>query len=348
MTLPTFEFLRLKPSKTTTDDDALLMRRAHTLPAFSAEELATAHTLLATRVASMMGRKFEEGDWADVYCRAKGIPTKGWSNLNIDVMHAGLGVEHKMLRRESDTRMRDVCGTRLMHPVATRSIRIPATDDANEAMRDILLQYDKVIADRRKRVRADARGREPDMRTGWLLWQSPLKEFLYFEEEMLAPDPSDYFAEWRDSGGGTRKVSRNLWIYERETGQKRYSVTTVAGAKIQPYFDVPPPSDPNLYLFKVQGEEVERGLVRIWVTASTHRELMRLLGDLGVENLSNAIAAAATEPEDGTAVASAQEEAVPVLITPEAYELLTASFTGVSDEHMMQLLTDRIRRTNAG
>ena len=44
----------------------------------------------------MMGRKFEEGDWADVYCTAKNIPNRGWSNLNIDVIYNGLGVEHKM------------------------------------------------------------------------------------------------------------------------------------------------------------------------------------------------------------------------------------------------------------
>jgi hypothetical protein len=322
------------------------MRRPRTLPAFSKDEFGKAHALLAARVAFMMGRKFEEGDWADVYCQAKAIPNKGWSNLNIDVMHSGLGVEHKMLRRESDSHMKDVCGTRLMHPAATRSIRIPVTDDASEAMKVILLQYASLISERRDRVRADAGGHEPDMRTGWLLWQSTLKEFLYFEEEMLAPDPIDYFAEWRDSGGGSRKGSRNLWIFERETGQKRYSVTTVAGAKIQPYFDVPPPTDPNLYLFRVQGEEVERGLIRVWVALSTHRELLRLLGDLSTESLSNAIAVAATEPEDGSGAAPPQEEAVPLLITPEAYELLTASFAGVSDEHMMQLLADRIRRTN--
>jgi hypothetical protein len=60
---------------------------AEVLEAFSAEEKARAHRLLAARVAHMGQRKFEEGDWADVYCGAKGIPTKGWSNLNIDVMH---------------------------------------------------------------------------------------------------------------------------------------------------------------------------------------------------------------------------------------------------------------------
>jgi len=104
------------------------MRRPKTLPAFTKEEREKAHALLATHVAFMMGRKLEEGDWSQVYCRAKGIPERGWSNLNIDVMYRGLGVEHKALRRPSDAPLESVCGTRLMHPAATRSIRISSTD----------------------------------------------------------------------------------------------------------------------------------------------------------------------------------------------------------------------------
>lgn len=73
------------------------MDKAQTLPAFKPDQRTRAHTLLAAKVAYMMGRKFEEGDWAEVYCKAKGIPVKGWSNLNIDIMHDGLGVKHKML-----------------------------------------------------------------------------------------------------------------------------------------------------------------------------------------------------------------------------------------------------------
>ncbi len=52
------------------------MKRPKTLPAFSPEEREQVHTLLATHVAYMMGRKLEEGDWAEVYCRAKGIPNE--------------------------------------------------------------------------------------------------------------------------------------------------------------------------------------------------------------------------------------------------------------------------------
>src|SRR5207302_2461617 len=123
----------------------------------------------------------------------------------------------------------------------TRAIRIPSGRvSAERAMREILRQYGEVIRQRTDKVRAEApKGVKPDMRTGWLLWQESLRQFLYFEERMKAPNPDDYIAKWVESGGGGRLKSRNLWIYDRVTRRKRFSVTTAAGAKIQPYFDVP-------------------------------------------------------------------------------------------------------------
>jgi hypothetical protein len=325
------------------------MRQPQTLPAFTPPERDAVHRLLATKVAFMMGRKFEEGDWADVYSTAKGIPNRGWSNLNIDVMHDGLGVEHKMLRSSAHEKLKDLCGTRLMHPAATRSIRIPSVDgDPNEVMADVLGQYAALIQERRRKVAEDAGGREPDMRVGWLLWQSTLREFMYFEQEMLEPDPSDYFAEWRDSGGGARKSSRNLWIFEKESQQKRYSVTTSAGAKIQPYFDVPPPNDPNLYWFRVQGEELQSGLIRLWIAASTERELRRLLGDVSPEKVGLAISSVAAATVDNAGEATiAREEALPILLSLDSYILLATACPGVSDEHMVQLLVERLRRNGS-
>lgn len=323
------------------------MRRPRTLSAFSYEEYVKCHTLLATKVAFMMGRKFEEGDWADVYCNSKGIPNRGWSNLQIDVMYQGLGVEHKMLCKPKG-RLKDLCGTSPMHPAATRSIRIPTTDaDANEVMRVVLSQYAALIGERRKKVQENSPNCEPDMRNGWLLWQQNLTEFLYFEEEMLAPNPDDYFAEWRESGGGSRKSSKNLWVYEKETGHKRYSITTSAGAKIQPYFDVPPPSDPNLYFFQVQGEEIQDGLIRIWITASTERELRSIIGDLSTEGLSLAIVQVTSNLQNRYSVTlSLQERACPIIITSESYNSLTTAFPGVSDEHMIQQLVEHLRGTS--
>jgi hypothetical protein len=323
------------------------LKRPKTLPAFDGKQKETAHFLLAARVAFMMGRKLEEGDWSSVYCRAKDIPERGWSNLNIDVMYQGLGVEHKMLGVPSDKPILSVCGTRLMHPAATRSIRIPSTDaDPDEVMTDVLSQYAEVINQRRAKVSQDAGGKEADLRTGWMLWQSNLREFLYFEEETLPPDPKEFFAKWRESGGGSRKASKNLWVYEKGTGQKRYSITTSAGAKIQPYFDVPPPNDPNVYFFKVQGEEVSPGVIRIWIAASTARELERAVGELSKDNLSVVIASAAAEQaEEEPGQILAREEAVPVALTLESYNLLVAMFpTAVSDEHMTQLLVSRLRK----
>ncbi|MDE3136648.1 MAG: hypothetical protein KGL59_08735 [Acidobacteriota bacterium] len=317
------------------------------MPAFTSKQKEVAHTLLATQVVFMMGRKLEEADWSSVYCMAKGIPERGWSNLSIDVMYRGLGVEHKTLRVSSDAPIRTLCGTSLMHPSATRSIRIASTDaDPNQVMADVLTQYARNLDERRARIQEDCPDEEPDLRTGWLLWQTSLIEFLYFEEEALSPDPADYFAEWKESGGtGARKPSKNLWIYEKEGGRKRYSVTTAAGAKIQPYFDVPPPNDPNLYVFRVQGEEIASGVIRVWVGASTARELEQLVGSLTPEKLMEVIASVASEAEEGGASApTAREQAIPIMLTAESYRLLVAAFPGaVSDEHLAQLLLGRLR-----
>ena len=94
-----------------------------TLRAFSILQARKAKVLLAAKVANMMGRKFEEGDCSEVYCKAKDIPDSGWSNLHIDISHEGLGVEFKMLRvtNLNGKPIKSVCGTTLMHPAATRS-----------------------------------------------------------------------------------------------------------------------------------------------------------------------------------------------------------------------------------
>jgi hypothetical protein len=320
------------------------MQRPKTLAAFSAEEYKKAHELLATRVAFMMGRKLEEGDWAHVYCTAKNIPHRGWSNLNIDVIHNGLGVEHKMLRPHGNRSVRQVFGMRLMHPSATRSIRI-SDGKPNLVMKSVLKQYTDFLEQRKEYVRQNCPGFEPDMRTGWVLWQSNLKEFVYFEEETLAPDPDDYIAEWHQNPErGGRKESKSLWIFEKETRQKKYSVTTTAGAKIQPYFDVPPSSDPNVYFFQVQGEPYKPGLVRVWIVASTAHELERLVGNLNAENLHQAIVASLSRPADAEGEAALKtEEATPIILTAESYGLLETCYpNAVSDAHMIQLLLERL------
>jgi hypothetical protein len=319
------------------------LRRPRTLAAFSAEEYARAHDLLAGRVAAMLGRKFEEGDWQVVYCNAKNFPIRGWSNLDIDVVHGQLGVEHKMLGQSAGSRLLELRGKRLMHPAATRSIRIPDSDDPQAVMHEILNQYAELIEERRKAVGDQSEGRGADMRVGWLMWERTLREFLYFEEEMLAPDPNEYYAEWKESRGGRRKPSRNLWIYERETEIKRFSVTTVAGAKIQPYFDVPPAGDPNLYHFRVQSERVEDG-VQLWVMPDTPAEVGRLIGDLSAEALGAAIQSAADSIEEDHEIPTQINAATRILLSAESFDLLVASFPfAVSDEDMFRSLARRLR-----
>ncbi len=317
--------------------------RAQVLAAFTNDERTRAHRLLAGCVATMMGRKLEEGDWTNVYCRAKGIPVAGWSNLNIDVIQGTLGVEHKMLCTRSSQSIAELCGTTRMHPAATRSIRIPSVDDATAAARGVLQQYADLILQRRRKIE-ETSGGKADLRTGWLLWQESLREFLYFEEEMLAPNPSDYRAEWRESGGGARKASRNLWVYENDTGRKRYSITTAAGAKIQPYFDVPPPDHPNVYIFVAQGERLSTGLVRLWITEFTARALEQALGSLDSKRISDAILEAVANGAKVEEIeAELSGEVREITLEPSAYEALYTAFEGVADEHRMQLFLRHIK-----
>jgi hypothetical protein len=233
-----------------------------------------------------------------------------------------------------------------MHPAATRSIRIPSTEgNPTEIAREVLQQYADLIEQRRQKVAESSPGQEPDLRTGWLLWQVDLVEFLYFEEEMLPPNPHDYWAEWHESRSGNRKPSKNLWVYEKETGVKRYSITTSAEAKIQPYFDIPAPNDPNLYYFRVQGEPIERDRVRIWVTPTTALILQNILGSMDIDVVSAAIIAHAQQvcSQETRAMEAAETElAKPILITQAAYASLTQAFAGVSDEHRMQLFVQHL------
>jgi hypothetical protein len=320
------------------------MSQPKTLPAFTTEEYERAHTALAAKVAVMMGRKFEEGDWAEVYCHAKNIPNTGWSNLKLDIVHEGLGIEHKMLRYTARPDITLACGTRHMHPSATRSFRMPSVSiDPNEAMKQVLIQYQELIQARYAAIRENTpTDKSVELRTGWLIWQTSLKQFLYFEEEMLLPDPEDYFAEWHSRGPqGARKGSTNLWIYEKATRQKRFSVTNEAGAKIQPYFDIPPASDQHLYVFTVIGEYVDIDHVRVWLTRSTIRELERLLGDSDPQAINDAILQLSKRlSETRTKTYTPGENVIPMIISAKAYKVLTSALPGKSDEHCFQQLVD--------
>lgn len=312
-----------------------------TLKAFTSEQFKFAHALLASRVATMLGRKMEEDDWAAVYCQAKGIPKRGWSNLDIDVTHNGLGVEHKMMCVRKRQSIREYCGESLMHPAATRSIRVGAlTRPPNAVARDVLTQYGQLIAQRREKVAKTCKnGAVPDMRTGWLLWQLDLDEFLYFEVVMQEPDPTKFTAEWNERPArGARKATKNLWIYEKSTGKKRFSVTTEAGAKIQPYFDIPSPQDSNLYYFRVQGEPIGAGGIRVWITPTTALCLKAALGTLDIPVIESAILKLPSEPllKETSEPAAQSATAVPLVVKREVYRRLRLSFQGVSDEHLMQ------------
>lgn len=185
------------------------------------------------------GGKVEEDYWAKVYRSAKGIVGEDrWSNLSFkDFISGGVGVEWKLLKRASPLADQ---GRSLMHPAATRTIDYDPTKSAEECKRVILTQWARTIASFRDRVRSTSPGgTSADIRWGVLLWSPSLDEFLYFEEELVEPKASDFRAEWVE-GNHRGHSTRNLHIFERASGAKRYSITLPKhGAKIQPYFDVP-------------------------------------------------------------------------------------------------------------
>ncbi len=285
-----------------------------------------------------------------------------------------------MICRRAHQPIMEACGTSIMHPAGTRAIRIPDEEDATLAARIVLQQYAELIEQRtvivdilnkyhhgrltkketitalrtidmslssaraaipNERRPIGSPDAEPDMRMGWLLWQDSLREFLYFEERMTKPNPHDFVAEWRDSGGGRRKKSRNLWVFRKDTGLKVYSITTEAGAKIQPYFTVPMPSDPNLYHFVVQGEDCGNGMIRVWLTKTTAALLQDVVGELKPETIAAAVDKANLEQVREVVSGNLFGVlAVDVLVPSATYIRLQEIFKGKSDEHNFKQLLD--------
>lgn len=319
---------------------------SHALPVFNEQEYTRLQNLLALQVARMMGRKMEEDDWTKAYCLAKNFPNSGWSNLDIDVTAGNLGIEHKMLRVKDDE-ITQVCGTPRMHPSLTRSIRIEDVNaPAEDVKNSVLEQYAALLDARRKKIDTqNTTGLPVELRTGWLLWQESLRQFLYFEEKATAPNPEDFVAEWVDrSAGGSRKPSRNLWVYEKNTQKKRYSITTAAGIKIQPYFDVPMSLDPNLYVFTVIGEQITlQGSdgTRLWLTPETAKKLELTAGSLAAESVMPLIERASSSAQHTEELATADisaEVAVSVILPNGAYSKLRQAFPGTNDDHSIALM----------
>ena len=209
-------------------------------------EVRDALVQLALTIRMAVGSgKLEEGNWSAIYHKVRGVPddqVPEWSNKPFrDFAWQGLGVESKLLCK---VRPRDQIGRSLMHPSATRTIDYDDTKDAETCKEVVLRQFGAEMDRFRDRVAATCRsGNRPDLRWGVLLWSTSLLEFLYFEERLEVPNPADFWAEWHE-GNHRGNASRNLYIYDRETGNKRYSVTRPKnGAKIQPYFDIPSEAD---------------------------------------------------------------------------------------------------------
>ena len=172
--------------------------------------------------------------------------------------------------------------------------------------------------------------------------QDQLREFLYFEEAMTKPDPAKYTATWNNTPArGTRKASKSLWIFDKQIGAKRYSVTTSAGIKIQPYFDVPPPGDPNLLYFRVQSEPLDDDTVVLWVSAATAERLKELLGSTDRQVVSDAVSRASRSSVPDTQADTADASlAVPIQVSKEAFDILIEHWETVNDDRRIQQLIE--------
>lgn len=211
------------------------------LIAFNATELLSVTAEINNLVKSLQGRKLEEGDWTSIYCRVKGAPDPGWSNLPFrDYIHEGVGIEFKLLSKSDPS---SYIGRSLMHPAATRTISFEETDSPDVAMKKVFAQWGAAIDSFESRVAATSPTGVADIRWGILLWDPEHTEFLYFEEKLEKPDPSDFTAVWHE-GKHRNKPTRNLHIFENSSGLKRFSCTLPRnGAKLQPYFDIPDIAD---------------------------------------------------------------------------------------------------------
>jgi hypothetical protein len=110
------------------------------------------------------------------------------------------------------------------------------------------------------------------------------------------------------------------------------------------YFDIPPASNPNIYHFRVQGEEFKPGYVRMWIPAATARELERLVGELSSEQLDIVIRRSRAAFKELRVTYNVHpEEARVITLARESYILLGDMFpNAVSDAHLIQLLIAEI------
>lgn len=220
------------------------------LQAFDEEQMLDAAARVNKLAKSLQGRKVEEDDWTDLYCKVKGTENQGWSNDSFrDYVHDGLGVEFKLLKKPNPTAH---MGKWVMHPAATRKIDYDDKADAETAMRKIFADWTVSIDEFETRVKSTSSSGTADLRWGILLWATDHTEFLYFEERLVRPNPDNFIAEWH-VGQHRGHPTRNLWIFDRENPEiKRFSCTLPKnGAKIQPYFRVPTIED-GAHLFQAE------------------------------------------------------------------------------------------------
>lgn len=333
-----------------------------TVAAFTDTEHQRAYKLLASKVATMGGRKLEEDDWNSVYLQTKRFPESGWSNTDLDINHEGLGVESKLLKSTRKGGVSSYFGDTIMHPAGTRAVDTPeygfGNGDADEAAHFMVQEYADYIRRRQNEVRENSSDGEADLRLSLLIWEEDLSEFIYFERRWTPPDPDDFYGEWSHNprSSSKRQSSTSLHVYREANDEKRYSVTDPSkGVKVQPYIDVPEEDSDHLYHFVAQGETPGASMKRrVWAPPTLDTYLKTKLGDdVDGEMLSNKIYEFADRVSSGEIDLSSDDGvesisiAEPFDITQEAYSILQ-ELSEASDTDALRLVARKLERNQTG
>lgn len=108
---------------------------------------------------------------------------------------------------------------------------------------------------------------------------------------------------------------------------------------------MPPPKDPNVYLFTVIGEILDTGLVRVWLTDRTIHDLHRYVGELDAPALSSFIVGHLKDAQPHEASPSRAADAAHALcLSSDAYSRLKAVYPGVNDDHSFQLFIESFNK----
>lgn len=209
--------------------------------------------------------KIREEHWISIYRAAHGVVGNRPTTKPMgDYYFQGKAIEFKVKGVSEPIKCQ---GEKLSH-VITRVVEWNEKAAEEKSKIDVLKQletHEDLLYSLAENSADEVSGIEPVARYGVLLYNPTLEEFLYSEQDIEKLNPASFYAE---------KHNGSLWIFERESKIKRFSITGhTHGAKIQRYLDVPEVGKGSYY-FKVEND----GSKPIWLSPETYNTLSTMAG----------------------------------------------------------------------